>query len=70
LDVQLGRPDELAEVISGLTPIHALSFLHEQAFHMFEQDFLKLIRRSENRIRTKTASEIATKLTTGLFHPI
>ncbi len=70
LDVQLGKPDELAEVISGLTPIHALSFLHTQTFDMFEHNFLTLVRRSENRIKTKTASKIATKLTTGLFQPI
>ena len=70
LDVQLGMPDELGEVISGLTPIHALSFLQTQTFEMFEDNFLTLIKRSENRITTKTALDIATKMTTGLFDPI
>jgi len=70
LDVQLGRPDELGEVISGLTPVHALDFLQEHTFKLFEHSFLSLIRKSGYQITTKTASEIASKLTVGVFEPV
>lgn len=70
LDVQVSKPDELGEWISGLTPVHSLSFLQEQAFKLFEHNFLELIARSGAQITTRTAAEIATKLTTGLFEPV
>lgn len=70
LDVQLSKPDEIGEMISGLTPVHSLTFLQEQAFKSFEHFFLELISRSSSQIMTKTAAEIATKLTTGIFAPI
>ncbi len=70
LDVQLGKPDELGEVISGLTPVQALKFLSDETFKLFEYYFLELMRRSDYRITTKTASEIASRITTGLFAPI
>jgi len=70
LDVQVSKPDELGEWISGLTPVHSLSFLQEHAFKLFEHNFLELIARSGAQITTRTAAEIATKLTTGLFQPM
>ena len=70
LDVQFGKPDELGEYISGLTPAHALDFLKEHTFELFEHCFLSLISRSGYQITTKTAAEIATKLTDGVFHPV
>lgn len=39
LDVQLAKPDELAEWTSGLTPIQALTTLRQQAFRTFEDCF-------------------------------
>jgi len=70
LDVQVSKPDELGEWISGLTPVHSLRFLQEHAFKLFEHNFLELIARSGAQITTRTAAEIATKLTTGLFQPV
>jgi hypothetical protein len=70
LDVQFGKPDEIGEYISGLTPVHALDFLKERTFELFEHSFLSLISRSGYQITTKTAAEIATKLTDGVFHPV
>lgn len=70
LDVQLNKPDELGDVSSGLTPVQALTFLQSQTFRLFEDHFLKLRFRSGMQITTKTAADIATRLTTGLFQPI
>ena len=70
LDVQLGKPDELGEVISGLIPVQSLDFLQEHAFKQFEHHFLALISRSGHQITTKTAAEVATKLTVGVFQPV
>lgn len=70
LDVQLGKPDELGEVISGLTPVQALMFLRDESFKLFESHFLELLSRSGYRITTKTAAEIASRLATGLFGPV
>ena len=70
LDVQLGKPDEIGEMISGLTPVQALSFLEEHTLKLFEHYFLQLITRSGFQITTKTSSEIATKLTVGMFQPV
>jgi len=70
LDVQINKPDELGEVISGLTPVQALSFLQQHSFKLFEYQMLELVNRSGSQITTKMASEIATKLTIGLFQPI
>jgi len=70
LDVQFGKPDEIGEYISGLTPAHALDFLREHTFKLFEHCFLELIGRSGYQITTKTSAEIATKLTDGVFQPV
>jgi hypothetical protein len=70
LDVQMSKPDELMQRQSGLTATAALSSLHEQAFTAFEHFFLTLIRRSGNAITTRTATHIATQLTSGLFAPM
>lgn len=70
LDVQLSKPDELAEWTSGLTPIQSLSTLRQQSFESFEEFFLKLRYRSGLTITTKTALEIAAKLVIGLYEPV
>lgn len=70
LDVQMSKPDELMQRQSGLTATAALSSLHEQAFTAFEHFFLTLIRKSGNAITTRTATHIATQLTSGLFSPM
>jgi Serine dehydrogenase proteinase len=70
LDVQMSKPDELMLRQSGLTATAALSSLHEQAFTAFEHFFLTLISKSGNAITTRTATHIATQLTSGLFAPM
>ncbi len=67
LDVQLYKPDELHEFTSGLTPLQAMSTLQTEAFKTFEECFLKLRLRSGLQITTKTAADIAVRLTIGLF---
>lgn len=70
LDVQIGKPDEPFESTSGLDTIQALNFLKTRAFGSFEENYLDLKLASGQRLSTKTAAEIATNLTVGLFQPI
>jgi hypothetical protein len=70
LDVQLSKPDELDEWMSGLTPIQALSTLRTEAFKTWEHFFLNIRRRSGYHITTRTAANIAARLATGLFSRI
>lgn len=70
LDVQLRKPDEIGDVISGLTPVHALEFLQEQTYDTFEYHFFELIKRSRGQVTTKTAFSVAGKMASELFQPI
>jgi hypothetical protein len=70
LDVQMSKPDELAQMQSGLTATSALTTLHAQAFQAFENFFLQLVARSGSAISTRTATQIAVQLACGLFSPI
>src|SRR5207248_71288 len=70
IDVQLSKPDELDEWISGLTPLQALTNLRTEAFKTWEDFFLQIRRRSGFQITTRTAATIAARLTTGLFAKI
>ncbi len=70
LDIQMAQKDELMEYESGLTVITALSAIHENAQDAFDHFLLSLTTRSGGRITTRTASEIAAKLTEALFRPI
>jgi membrane-bound ClpP family serine protease len=63
LDVQLRKPDEIDERTSGLTAMQAMQTLRSEAYQSFEQFFVTIRRRT--RITTKTAAELATKLTVG-----
>lgn len=67
LDVQLSNKDDLAGFSSGLTPIQTLASLRDESFRMFEQQFLDIYYRAGQRISTKMAMEISSKMTTGLF---
>lgn len=69
LDIQLTKDDELANT-SGLNIVQSLSSLSDQMFSTFEQNFLALKRKSRNTITTRTAAEICSKLSVGLFSPI
>lgn len=70
LDVQFDKPDALGETMSGLTPCQSMEFLREKAFECFEYCLLELQGRSRLQITTRTASDIAAKLATGLFDPV
>ncbi len=70
LDVQLLKTDELLFRSSGLDIAQGIRSLSEQAFDIFERNFLETIRRGGGAITTRTASEIATSLTVGLISPI
>lgn len=70
LDVQLIRPDEINNRSSGLNLSQALDFIAEKSYSTFEDVFLKLKARSNGSITTKTASEIACSITTGIYSTI
>lgn len=68
LDIQLSKPDEIDERVSGLTLTQSLSTLRNEASLALEQSLVKLTLRLG--ITTKTAAELATKFAVGLFEPI
>lgn len=70
LDVQLFKKDEIWETRSGLTVMYTLSALKEKAFEVFEELFLHTKGKFGGTITLRTASQIATEMTTGLFKPI
>lgn len=70
LDVQLAKPDALAERTSGLTPKQALNTLQARAIETLRETFLDLRLGSNMQITTRTALDVATQLTTGLFSKI
>lgn len=70
LDIQLQKPGELGEFLSGLTATQALSTIRVAAFEVFESQFLDLRFKSGGAISTKLAAELAVKLAVGLFRPI
>jgi hypothetical protein len=70
LDVQISKPDELFGLGSGLDVIQAIDFLKSKTYSMLEDTLLDLKVNSGNRISTKTATEIATNVTTGLFKAV
>ena len=70
LDVQMQKQDELWERRSGLTHHLALSVLQDNAFQTFERIFLQIKARGVGAITLRTAAEIATQITVGLFSPL
>lgn len=70
LDVQLRKADELWELSSGLVAWDALSSLQQKAFAMFEQYLVDLKVKTGGQITLKTAAEIASQLTAGLYGEI
>jgi hypothetical protein len=70
LDVQMAKPDEIAVSGSGLEIFSALHILTSHAFDKFEQYMLELTDKSGGVISTRTASDIAVKLITGMLHPV
>ena len=70
LDVQLLKKDEIWETQSGLTVMDTLSTYKLQAFEAFEEFFLQTKEIFGSTITLRTASQIATEMTAGLFTPI
>lgn len=70
LDIQLRKRDELWEMSSGLTVMEALDSLRDKSYSTFEKCLLDLKLGSGGQITLKTAMEIASSLTTGLYGPL
>lgn len=70
LDIQIQKPGELGELVSGLTSTYALNTLRSATFETFEQHFLQLRLRSGGAITTRMAAEIAARMVIGLFRPV
>jgi hypothetical protein len=68
LDIQLSKPDEMFESMSGLDIIQAISALENQVLNSFRAYLIDI--RGGSRIRTKLAAEIAAKLVDGFITPI
>lgn len=70
LDIQMAKPDELAQSGSGLDIFHALAMVTDHGFEKFEEYLARLIADCGGSVSTKTASEICVKLVNGIIHPI
>lgn len=70
LDTQLSKQDELIFMNSGLDILQALSVVTANAFDSCFSNMIDIIKRSGGSISTKTAAEIASSVTTGVFQPI
>lgn len=68
LDIQLSKPDEMFESMSGLDIIQALNALENQVLTSFRNYLMDI--RGGSRLRTKLAADIATKLADGFISPI
>lgn len=68
LDIQLSKPDEMFESMSGLDIIQALNALENQVLSSFRSYLIDI--RQGSRIRTSLAADIAAKLADGFIAPI
>lgn len=68
LDIQLSKPDEMYESMSGLDIIQALNALENQVLSSFRSYLIDI--RQGSRIRTSMAADIAAKLADGFVAPI
>lgn len=67
LDIQLQKPDQLFERMSGQNIDDALKKLQEYTLYSFENYLLPLIQKSGGQITTKTAATISKELVSGLY---
>ena len=70
IDAQMQKKDEIWGTQSGLTVMDALSSLETKAFSSFEKMFLDIQIKGGASITLKTAAQIATEMTAGLFAPL
>lgn len=68
LDIQVQKPDEMFKSASGLDIIRGLTYLQDAALNTFRAYLVDINQGSG--LSTKSASEIASKLTIGLHEPI
>lgn len=68
LDIQLSKPDEIFESMSGLDVIQALSMLESRTLSSFRRYLMDI--RGRSGMRTKLAAELAVQLTQVLVGPI
>lgn len=68
LDVQVKKNDELVGRNSGLDILQAVNYLQNQALNAFKT-YVNDLTKNEG-LSTKVASDIASRLTSGLFSPI
>jgi hypothetical protein len=68
LDIQLSKPDEMFESMSGLDIIQAINALENQLLQSFRSYLVDI--RGGSRIKTKMAAEIATQLAASLIEPL
>lgn len=69
LDVQMPKQDAVWEMQSGLTVMSTLNTLQYKATSTFGQIFSSLVQ-GPSSITLKTAAEIATRMTIGLYSPL
>jgi hypothetical protein len=70
LDVQIRKRDELGDVGSGLIVSDALADLQKNALETWRECTLDIVTGTQNQVSFKTAAEIATRITVGVFSPI
>lgn len=68
LDVQISKPDEMFERMSGLDIVQAINALREEVLTSFRSYLVDI--RGGSRITTALAADIATKLADGFVSPI
>lgn len=70
LDVQVAKKDELMFVNSGLDSLQAFALVTGHVYTAFENYMLQTVLKSHGAVSFATASEIATRLATGLITPL
>lgn len=68
LDIQVQKPDEMFKSASGLDIIRGLTYLRDNVLESFRSYLIDINQGSG--LSTKSASEIASKLTIGIHEPI
>ncbi|MCT6721602.1 SDH family Clp fold serine proteinase [Acidovorax sp. K2F] len=68
LDIQVKKSDEVVGRNSGLDVLQAVTYLQSNAMAAFRSYLLELA--SQAGLSTRVASDIACKLTTGLYEPV
>ncbi len=70
LDMQLIKPDEIMQGVSGLDVVQALNIIVDSAFEAFDKYFFDIITRMGGSISTKLAAEMASNLAIGIVRPL